>query len=424
MKRYILNHCSSALCVLALSAVFVGCDKDNDVTISPLPETVYTGVKALNLEYNDAPMSGKSVAYSQNGDNALLVMGSEISPADISKAFEGMPSIPGPGVLPGTPELRLPVYLSPDGDEYEFKGSGETEFVTYSYSGDVKPDRLDFEFENVRLKNRRLAGKAWVPAPTERGTGLSYKSLPLHIVWDCSLPFPLEGFDGTLQDALTLMATMPVIPAYGNTAYMSLVQVIGNALKTVAFREDGNAVVTYLQSANGAAQFAQAPICMIQYLPLTDNMMKLFVTPTDLMGQIIINNTNRPSVPANPFGTVSRAGEQETPTIQGMAEILAKLAPMIAEGFPMQYTLSTDSLQIFFNTETLLPLLKGIVVPLLQDPIIQASIVEKIASNPALSGNLPLVKTLVAAFPKLLDSTTRIELGFNFVPYASSKSEI
>ena len=46
---------------------------------------------------------------------------------------------------------------------------------------------------------------------------------------------------------------------------------------------------------------------------------------------------------------------------------------------------------------------------------------EKIASNPALSGNLPLVKTLVSAFPKLLDSTTRIELGFNFVPYTLSK---
>ena len=86
----------------------------------------------------------------------------------------------------------------------------------------------------------------------------------------------------------------------------------------------------------------------------------------------------------------------------------------------MQYTIDPTSLQIYFNTETLLPLLKGVVVPLLKDPAIQEMIIEKISENPALAGHLTLIKVLIAAFPELLDTTTRIELGFNFVPYTTT----
>ena len=416
MKTYL------PICLLAGIMLLPACS-DDEPSISPLPEKTYTGNAALKLEYNDAPMSGKSVTYSQSGNTANLLMNSTVSLEELSAALKGLPPIPGPGVLPGTPVLTLPVNLHADGGKYKFEGSGETDFVTYRYSGDVNADILDFEFEDVLLKNQRLANTVWVPAPTEKETGaIGYKSLPLHIVWECSLPPILEGFDGTIQDALILMATLPIIPVYNNTAYMSLVQAIGSALKTVAFRPDGNAVVTYLQTNNGSAQFAQAPICMIQYLPLTDNVLKLYINPTDLMGQILINSSSHPDLPANPFGKSSRkmaradAGST-TPSLQDMMQIILKLAPMLSEGIPMQYDLTQTSLQLYLNTETLLPLLQGVIVPLLEDPIIQASIIEKISANPSLSGYLPVIKALVAAFPKLLSTTTRIELGVNLTAY-------
>lgn len=431
MKTYL----PLSLCLLAGTMLLPACS-DDEPSISPLPEKTYTGNAALKLEYNDAPMSGKSVTYTQSGNTANLVMNSTVSLEELSAALKGLPAIAGPGVLPGTPLLTLPVNLHADGDKYEFEGSGETDYVTYRYSGDVNADVLDFEFEDVLLKNQRLANTVWVPAPTEKETeGIGYKSLPLHIVWECSLPPILEGFDGTIQDALILMATLPIIPVYNNTAYMSLVQAIGSALKTVAFRPDGNAVVTYLQTNNGSAQFAQAPICMIQYLPLTDNILKLYINPTDLMGQILINSSSHPDLPANPFGKSSRkmaradAGslatgdntvtEGSTPSLQDMMQIISKLAPMLSEGIPMQYDLTQTSLQLYLNTETLLPLLQGVIVPLLEDPIIQASIIEKISANPSLSGYLPVIKALVAAFPQLLSTTTRIELGVNLIPYSN-----
>lgn len=433
MKTYL----PLSLCLLAGMLLLPACS-DDEPAISPLPEKTYTGNAALKLEYNDAPMSGKSVTYTQSGNTANLVMNSTVSLEELSAALKGLPAIPGPGVLPGTPQLTLPVNLHADGDKYEFEGSGETDYVTYRYSGDVNADVLDFEFEDVLLKNQRLANTVWVPAPTEKETeGIGYKSLPLHIVWECSLPPILEGFDGTIQDALILMATLPIIPVYNNTAYMSLVQAIGSALKTVAFRPDGNAVVTYLQTNNGSAQFAQAPICMIQYLPLTDNILKLYINPTDLMGQILINSSSHPDLPANPFGKSSRKmaradagsaatgdtavteGTTSTPSIQDMMQIISKLAPMLSEGIPMQYDLTQTSLQLYLNTETLLPLLQGVIVPLLEDPIIQANIIEKISANPSLSGYLPVIKALVAAFPQLLSTTTRIELGVNLIPYSN-----
>lgn len=431
MKTYL----PLSLCLLAGIILLPACS-DDEPSISPLPEKTYTGNAALKLEYNDAPMSGKSVTYTQSGNTANLVMNSTVSLEELSAALKGLPAIPGPGVLPGTPVLTLPVNLHADGGKYEFEGSGETDYVTYRYSGDVNADVLDFEFEDVLLKNQRLANTVWVPAPTEKeNDGIGYKSLPLHIVWECSLPPILEGFDGTIQDALILMATLPIIPVYNNTAYMSLVQAIGSALKTVAFRPDGNAVVTYLQTNNGAAQFAQAPICMIQYLPLTDNILKLYINPTDLMGQILINSSSHPDLPANPFGKSSRKmaradagsaatgdtaateGTTSTPSLQDMMQIISKLAPMLSEGIPMQYDLTQTSLQLYLNTQTLLPLLQEVIVPLLEDPIIQASIIEKISANPSLSGYVPVIKALVAAFPQLLATTTRIELGINLTAY-------
>lgn len=425
MKTYL----PLSLCLLAGMLLLPACS-DDEPAISPLPEKTYTGNAAIKLEYNDAPMSGKSVTYTQSGNTANLVMNSTVSLEELSAALKGLPDIPGPGVLPGTPVLTLPVNLHADGGKYKFEGSGETDFVTYRYSGDVNADVLDFEFEDVRLKNQRLANTIWVPAPTEKETGgIGYKSLPLHIVWECSLPPILEGFDGTIQDALILMATLPIIPVYNNTAYMSLVQAIGSALKTVAFRPDGNAVVTYLQTNNGSAQFAQAPICMIQYLPLTDNILKLYINPTDLMGQILINSSSHPDLPTNPFGKATKketrtdcgnsATESTASSIQDMMQIISKLAPMLSEGIPMQYDLTQTSLQLYLNTETLLPLLQGVIVPLLEDPIIQASIIEKISANPSLSGYLPVIKALVAAFPQLLSTTTRIELGVNLIPYSN-----
>lgn len=161
MKHYLPLYALLAFMPLASCS-------DDEPTVSPLPEKTYTGNESLELRYNQSPMSGKSVAFIQNEEKATLTMGSTVSPGDLSESLKGMPDIPGPGVLPGTPVLSLPVNLKPDGGVYSFSGNGETEYLTYTYEGNVNASKMAFSFNDVTLKNQRLANTVWFPTPAEK----------------------------------------------------------------------------------------------------------------------------------------------------------------------------------------------------------------------------------------------------------------
>jgi hypothetical protein len=93
---------------------------------------------------------------------------------------------------------------------------------------------------------------------------------------------------------------------------MSLVQVIGNAIKTIGMRDDGCIPVTYLQTANGSSQFTQTPMSFLQYVPTSAGSLRLFVNPTDLLTLVLLNNTNRdPDIPGL---RQKKRGLPETPT--------------------------------------------------------------------------------------------------------------
>lgn len=401
-----------ALCVMA-----AGCSDSNDEKLPELSEKTYSGLTELGINYDGAPMVGKTLTVTPSGSEASFTFDSEVDLSALSDALKVLPPVAGPGVMPGSPVLTIPVSLKPDGGQYSFSGTGSTDFATYVYSGTLTDGKVQMDFSNVKLKDTRLAGKVWKPAPIN-SSATDYSS-PLHIVWETSQPGLLENFDGSIQDALRLVANLPFIPAYGGTAYMSPAQVIANGLKTICFNADGNLVVTYLQSANGAAQFAQAPLCMIQYLPLTESMMKLFINPTDLMSVIVMNNTNKPDIPEHPFGSpghrLSRADNNASLPADKVIAIMQKVAPMLSEGFPMAYTETADKFDLFIPSEVLLPLVKDVVAPLLADPVVQAMIIEKLEGSASLQPYLPIVKGMLVALPLILETTTRAEIGFSFV---------
>lgn len=393
---------------LALLASLAACSDIQD-TVTPLPSKTYTGVNALHINYNDAPMSGKTVMFSQTDNSGSLTA--------------------TPDVLPGSPSITLPVYLTPDGNRYVFSGSGETEYVSYAYSGSVDASTLTLNLSDVLLKDQRLANTVWTPAPAVKGsTPFSYTSFPFHVVWECDLPFPLEGLDASPQDLLQLLATLPIIPVYSNTAYMTPVQAFTSMIKTFALRPDGNAVVTYLQKNNGAATYAQAPLCMLQYVPEGDDMLRLFVNVTDLEGQILINTSSHPELPANPFGAASRAADNQGAVAAGSDEqaggetagsgldttaLLKQMEAMLAQGIPMHYELSGNTLSVYAGSEVLLPLLKGVIVPMLEEPAVQQALMARIAANESLAPYASQLKPLLAALPQLLTATSRLELGLN-----------
>ena len=408
MNKYLLSTLSSSLGLLILASC-----SDDKPTVTPVGEKLYAQNAGLQLFYSQAPMPGKFAKFTQNGSDAAIALGSQIDLSQISGlGLSGM--LKAPGVLPGSPELLIQTKLLPDGDFYNFAGKGETDYVTYAYSGKVNKDSLIMAFDGVTLKNTRLANTAWTPAPLVKGNGLlEYKSMPFHIVWEYE---PLPNVEIDLEKLLDIIVTAPVIPVYNNTAYRSLAQLLGSAVKSVGFRSDGNIAATYLGTANGAAQFQQTPLNGFQYVVLSDNMMKLYLNPLSLYSLIL---TLQPAGSDNPDIDFTRA---DTPATgfdmkRLLAAFIDAVGPMLAPGIPAEYTLSQSGLDIYMNTEMTVTLLNKTLLPLLQDDATVKALLAYIQSQPDLAPLLPKIQEALPLIPKLFERTNRLELGFACLPY-------
>lgn len=391
----------------------VSCDKKSD-TPQPLDERTYTGREEIEVIFNGTEMAGKSAHFTPgNGTDATLSLYSEFELSQLGDEFKSLPSVKSPGVLPGSPDLDLPINLKPADTAFSFSGNGNTDFVTYAYAGNISSGNLKIEFREVSLKNLTFAGGEW--KPVEQKGLLTDNTQPFHIVWETSLPIPIPALETEVQDLLRILVNIPFIPVYGNTADMSLSQVISKGLVSLAFGSDGNLPVRYLQTANGAATYALAPKCMFQYIPLTDASIKLYVNPTDLLSLILLNNTNRdPNIPENPWGKATRA---DMPLQLLLMNLLSMTVPMVADGFPMAAVRQGDEMQLYFPSDVLLPLLKNGILPILRSEETKALIAAYVGGNDQLAPYAGAIEALLDLLPVIIDQTTRIEFGLNLTKY-------
>lgn len=364
-------------------------------------------------------MAGKQCVLSpEDGGSVSLLFESLFDLSQLGSKFKDLPPVQSPGVLPGSSKLMISVPLNVKDGKYVYSIDGETEAVTYSLKGSISDKLLTADFSNVKLKNQTFTGGVWAPMPA---SGLpTADTQPFHIVWETALPIPFPELEYTIQDMLRILVNIPMIPVYNNTAEMSLSQVIANGLKTVAFNPDGNILVTYLQTANGASVFTLAPKCAFQYVPLTDKMLSLFINPTDLLSLILLNNDKKdPNIPENPWkknnsisgGRVIRNSEVSSADL--FANIAKLILPMVAQGFPTNSVIDGKQMQLYIGTEVLLPLLKQGVVPMLQDPSVVAMIGQYISDNESLRPYAKELTLLLEILPTLMDQTTRLEIGLN-----------
>lgn len=394
--------------------LFTACDKDDNKNqdLDLIQNKTYTGMNVLDLEYNDTEMAGKSVDVARgSGSDVSLAFYSKVNLGELNAAFKDLPELDGPGVLPGSPRLSVTVPVSRDGDDWDFSHRGETDFVTYRLEGDFDNTRMECEFEDVRLKNQTFAGGAWKPVAVSQNPLAD--SQPFHIVWETKAPIQLPGTQYGIQDLLRIVVNAPVIPVYNGTAEMSLSQVIANGLKSVGMTADGCIPVTYLQTANGAATFANAPRCTFMYVPLSEYALKLYANPADILTLVLLNNTNRdPDIPDNPFGKPSRA--ESGTLVQLLQGLVKSLAPMLADGIPMACVRQGDNMSLYLSSELLLPLLKDGIVPVLANPAMRGIVADLVEHNATLAPHAVAIMALYDALPTILDQTTRLELGLNF----------
>lgn len=397
MKKNLFYYLFAVICSVTL---FTSCsDDDDEKMVNPVPQTTFTGENGLQLTYNGAPMPGKKVTFTPDATNAQKAtlrlegefdLNGILGKAKSAAAREDVSMPTAPGVLPGSPVVTLPVDLTINGDKCSFAGTSETDYCTFSYKGEVSAGAMELALSEVKLKNAKLAGMTWKLKPYDKED--PNETDPIYLVWEVEK----KVFDFLpIESVLKLALRMELIAA-GADHKVSATEMLGTVLQDVTFMEDGNIVATYKDAANGGTEWTKSPVNLAQYVVENDNQIKVFLNPAAIIAAV--NNAGR-------------AVDVQT-VIQ---QTIQMLYPMLVNGVPVAFEQTEDALSVYLNTELLLPLLKTQVVPLLSDEEVVAMLVELMKKDPDFSEMADLAEPMLKAFPEIIESTTKVEIGLNFV---------
>lgn len=397
MKKNLFYYLFAVICSVTL---FTSCsDDDDEKMVNPVPQTTFTGENGLQLTYNGAPMPGKKVTFTPDATNAQKAtlrlegefdLNGILGKAKSAAAREDVSMPTAPGVLPGSPVVTLPVDLTINGDKCSFAGTSETDYCTFSYKGEVSAGAMELALSEVKLKNAKLAGMTWKLKPYDKED--PNETDPIYLVWEAEK----KVFDFLpIESVLKLALRMELIAA-GADHKVSATEMLGTVLQDVTFMEDGNIVATYKDAANGGTEWTKSPVNLAQYVVENDNQIKVFLNPAAIIAAV--NNAGR-------------AVDVQT-VIQ---QTIQMLYPMLVNGVPVAFEQTEDALSVYLNTELLLPLLKTLVVPLLSDEEVVAMLVELMKKDPDFSEMADLAEPMLKAFREIIESTTKVEIGLNFV---------
>lgn len=397
MKKNLFYYLFAVICSVTL---FTSCsDDDDEKMVNPVPQTTFTGENGLQLTYNGAPMPGKKVTFTPDATNAQKAtlrlegefdLNGILGKAKSAAAREDVSMPTAPGVLPGSPVVTLPVDLTINGDQCSFAGTSETDYCTFSYKGEVSAGAMELDLSEVKLKNAKLAGMTWKLEPYDETN--PNETGPIYLVWEAEKK--VLGFM-PIESVLKMALCMDLIAA-GADNKISATDMLGTVLQDVTFMEDGNIVATYKDAANGGTEWTKSPVNLAQYVVENDNQMKVFLNPAAIIAAV--NNAGR------------------AVDVQAVIQqAIQMLYPMLVNGVPVAFGQTDDALSVYLNTELLLPLLKTLVVPLLSDEEVVAMLVELMKKDPDFGEMAGLAEPTLKAFPEIIESTTKVEIGLNFV---------
>lgn len=397
MKKNLFYYLFAVICSVTL---FTSCsDDDDEKMVNPVPQTTFTGENGLQLTYNGAPMPGKKVTFTPDATNAQKAtlrlegefdLNGILGKAKSAAAREDVSMPTAPGVLPGSPVVTLPVDLTINGDQCSFAGTSETDYCTFSYKGEVSAGAMELDLSEVKLKNAKLAGMTWKLEPYDETN--PNETDPIYLVWEAEKK--VLGFM-PIESVLKIALRMDLIAA-GADNKISATDMLGTVLQDVTFMEDGNIVATYKDAANGGTEWTKSPVNLAQYVVENDNQIKVFLNPAAIIAAV--NNAGR------------------AVDVQAVIQqAIQMLYPMLVNGVPVAFGQTDDALSVYLNTELLLPLLKTLVVPLLSDEEVVAMLVELMKKDPDFSEMADLAEPMLKAFPEIIESTTKVEIGLNFV---------
>lgn len=339
--------------------------------------------------------------------------------------------VPTCGVLPGSPATDLSVTLAPGDGCYTFSGNGKSDYCTYSYAGSITSDKLTVAFSDVLLDDQSLAGTVLAPTPLEGSLLSGYDSSPVYVDWQID---PSAGIDINLSDILSAVATMPLIPVYNGTAYMSVAQALTSTLQTVALLPDGNIVLRYYASTEGATQLYTSVGNTLQYLPVKPGSMLVYPNPMAVYARWLVLQSGShivtegdfrtaPPSPALAASGLTALTDEEKETLKAallpvLLDVAKEFVPMLSTGIPLCYMPTTTGMNIYIDTPVAIGIMQKVAQGVMSSPEALAILKKLLASYPALKDSAPLLDKLLQQLPAILQSTTTFRLGLSFTKVA------
>lgn len=435
----------AAVCMLGL---FSACS-DDDPKPAPVPEPTPTpvvpGDDLVDKEYpasevevtiSGETMTGKIAKFTpkEDGTAELTLEGEPVSMNslfDEAKSKADEETIPTPGVIPGSPTITLPITLEGDATKCTFKGTAETEYCTFSYSGSVDASSLGLEITNLELKDKSFAGTYEFVKNVHDdvdfvGPYMAWETT-LRINWESSEHLFTMGTDYGPSQICNLLSDVLEYDYYtvdgATEPNASPMDMFSRKFKSVTLTESGDFIINTFDD--------ETPYAKLQYVAEDANTIRLFIEPKLLTNEFLpCSEENRNGVREflKPLLTAFiSAGKEGYPVKYGPAlEFTGKYTGVWPKDMPI-FNESADSRHVsfYFDTEFLKPVLETLC------PIIN----EKTESQ-GVENYLENLKTRLAPFnnsswynwqvcyrlpyaiitcPKVIENTSKLELGFNFM---------
>lgn len=424
MKTHSIIFMSMLMAGLAMTS----CSKDDSPKQEGIPaEKTYTDSNGLKLTYEGAPMPGKSVTFIRDEkapSHAQLVMGSVVNFPVVAQS-DGQTvtpnPIPGPGVIPGSPKETLSLSLSHGGDADSFSGTAESTFCTYAYKGSVSSEGLTLDISDVKLKDTRICGTWGLPAYTVNESTHLVTDTPIHLVWESSAQVDFNGKPLTIDGLLQMIMAMPLLQNHT----MRLPDLLALMVKQVRFGQDGNITATYVDMSGKTPALKNTAPNLLQYVLADDSNLLLYPNynaglkaAADLINKIneeMMASLTRSGATGGATGGTTGGTPSQLDALKILQGVLSQLTPMLADGLPLTYNLQGDRLDVYLDSRTLLPIMKNVLLPLLQDKQLMNSLLDVLGADPDLGALVKILPSVIEAADEIIAGTTRLEVGLRLV---------
>lgn len=397
MKKKIFLFVAAAMSILSVTS----CKSDDNENSQIVDASFFN--ETLQVTYNGVPVIGKNAHLrfdKAHGGEGTLNVYSAIDMASVASDNQSS-VLNGPGVLPGTPVLTIPVNVVKEGDNFSFATSGSTDYVDYELDGEINGSVLSLDFSNVSLKNKALAGKSYKPASLQ--TDYDGVTGSVYVNWQSSAKFDIGAGAENGFPAQTFLSALVLNSAFipmGDTQ-MSVYDIACSLLKNVTFTADGNITGKYVDMATN--QETAIPVGIAQYVVTSAGEIKLFLNP-----EMII---------ASAMGARSESGDQsyELDTTPLIVYAMDTFLPMLSEGIPVEYKVDNGMTSFYLPSSILLPLAKGPLYDLTSDPNFVPFVEESMKGMEGMEFFMGMIRPAIASLPSVLEGTTELELGLNLV---------